>query len=237
MTITNRTAITVWSCLWLALLTLFITPISSTITRVCFLVVIIGLWALPLVIFWKVFIVRLGLCLFALGVIGILLLPGGSGDPAYLRAAYVDALHRYEGVKYVWGGESHHGIDCSGLIRSALIDANLSEGIHSRNPRLLRQALAIWWSDCSARELGLGYGGRTNLVNTYRSINETDLSLINPGDLAVTEDGVHILAYLGNESWIEASPERNRVVIEGLPQPANHWFTTPVRIMRWTQLS
>ena len=39
------------------------------------------------------------------------------------REAFVKAMESFLGVKYVWGGTSHHGVDCSGLIQSAMIEA------------------------------------------------------------------------------------------------------------------
>ena len=65
------------------------------------------------------------------GFLGILLLtglaiaflPGKSVDQTRLRAEYVGALRRYEGDRYVWGGENGRGVDCSGIVRAAWIDS------------------------------------------------------------------------------------------------------------------
>jgi hypothetical protein len=52
----------------------------------------------------------------------------------------------------------------------------------------------------------------------------------------VTANGVHVLAYLGDGMWTEASPERMQVVSETVPQPSNHWFRMPVKVVRWIEL-
>ena len=98
------------------------------------------------------------------------------------------------------------GIDCSGLVRSGLIKANYEQGILTFNPRLIREGFSLWWHDCSAKALGEEYRGRTWLLVSARSINEIDYATIMPGDIAVTEDGIHVLAFLRAKLWIEADP-------------------------------
>ena len=61
-------------------------------------------------------------------------------------------------------------------------------------------------------------------------------SLLIPGDLAVTEDGVHVLAYLGGSEWIEADPQLNGVVRLSAPSE-NPWFGVEVRVVRWRVLN
>ncbi len=53
--------------------------------------------------------------------------------------------------------------------------------------------------------------------------------------MAVTEDGVHILAYLGDKVWIEADPIYKKVIKVSIPETDNPWFNTPVYILRWQQ--
>ena len=114
--------------------------------------------------------------------------------------------------------------------------ANFKQGTATANPRLLREGFFIWWNDCSARDLGSGYQGKTRVVADAESINDLDAGILQTGDLAVTANGVHVLAYLGDGVWTEASPERMQVVAETVPQPANHWFRMPVKIVRWIEL-
>ncbi|MBC8137872.1 MAG: C40 family peptidase, partial [Fibrella sp.] len=127
-----------------------------------------------------------------------LLSPGKLVDGERLRAAYVESLRSLEGTTYVWGGETRLGIDCSGLVRGAMIDANFREGIRTGNPLLLRTAATLWWFDASAKALGENYRGLTASISDAKSLNDADYSTLRPGDIAVTESGVHTLAYLGD---------------------------------------
>ncbi len=63
---------------------------------------------------------------------------------------FVEALRTYEGTTYVWGGETARGIDCSGLIRAALIDTQIRAGRPGA-------ALRLWWRDVAARDLGAAH--------------------------------------------------------------------------------
>ncbi|MEI6178888.1 MAG: hypothetical protein WCS43_18490, partial [Verrucomicrobiota bacterium] len=60
-------------------------------------------------------------------------LPGKKIDPGVLCARYVERLQAYDGTRYVWGGESAVGIDCSGLPRKSLRDALLEQGWRNAN--------------------------------------------------------------------------------------------------------
>ena len=68
------------------------------------------------------------------------------------------------------------------------------------------------------------------------SINRLDHSRILPGDLAVTASGVHIMAYLGSNTWIEADPGAGRVITVLAPCETNAWFLEPMKVMRWSIL-
>jgi cell wall-associated NlpC family hydrolase len=139
-------------------------------------------------------------------------------------------------VTYYWGGESGHGIDCSGLIRRGLIDALFWRGLRTCDAALVRGALDLWWHDCSASNLGEQQGGITAAVLETPSINALDHARISPGDLAVTKNGIHIMAYLGANRWIEADPLAGRVLTVTAPSQENGWFDTPMRIVRWSLL-
>src|ERR1019366_2523827 len=129
----------------------------------------------------------------------------------------------YKGTRHCLGG-------------GGLIEAELKQGLLTANPRLLRLAIYLWWHDCSARQLGEGYLSFTRLLITIPSINQTDPSRFSPADLAVTEDGSHVMAYLGDSRWIEAHPEPGKVIVVKVPSSDNPRFQIPVRILRWKQL-
>lgn len=163
-------------------------------------------------------------------------LPGRDGDPQKLRAAYLRSLRSYEGTHYVWGGENKLGIDCSGLVRAGLIKANFIQGLRNLNPKPIRFAMSLWWHDCSAQALSKQFRNLTKHILSIKSINALNESQIEPGDIAVTANGIHVLAFLGNHEWIEADPNMGKVVIARVPAAKIPWFDEPVNIMRWTQL-
>jgi NlpC/P60 family protein len=168
--------------------------------------------------------------------LGFLLAPGHGHDTEQRRKRYVAALRRYEGTRYVWGGENRFGIDCSGLVRRGLIDANLREGVLTVNPRPVRAAGDLWWHDCSAKALKDGYRNWTRLLFTAPAINDIAPGRLAPGDIAVTSNGVHVLVYLGEDQWMQADPGPGNVVRQSVPVETGRWFETPVHVLRWRQL-
>ena len=68
-----------------------------------------------------------------------------------------------------------------------------------------------------------------------QSINSLATSAIEVGDLAVSANGVHVLAYLGNQEWIQAEPGVLKVIALTAPDE-NIWMKQPVHIMRWTHM-
>lgn len=138
-------------------------------------------------------------------------------------------------------GESYSGMDCSGLVRRALVDVMIRRGLITFNPDQFREGIFLWWNGCSAQELSNGYHGRTIAIGTASSINELDYSLIRPGDLAVTSDGRHVLAYLGEGEWISADPTYEpypslvvmKVSKRKVPVKKNFWFSVPIILVRW----
>jgi hypothetical protein len=223
--------------LWLLALVIFIAvwlyPVSSMATRSAGAVLLCIVWFGLVALAWKRRGLRFGLLGFT-ALCGIFLaLPGRSHpDSASLRAACVAGLRRYEGTRYYWGGESPKGIDCSGLIRRGLIDATFLQGIRTFDPGLVRYSIWLWWHDASARDFGEGHGFTSRLFETP-GINVLDQSRILPGDLAVTTTGIHIMAYLGDNRWIEADPGVGHVVIVSAPSKENGWFRIPMNIVRW----
>lgn len=57
-----------------------------------------------------------------------------------------------------------------------------------------------------------------------------------PGDFAVTSDGVHVMAYIGDQTWLEADPDVKKVIKVKAPSD-NPWFSEPVNVMRWAQFA
>lgn len=154
-----------------------------------------------------------------------------------LRETYVKRLQKFEGTRYVWGGETTAGIDCSGLARSALWNAMLVEGAREVNPKLLGKNLwHFWWRDMSARDILKGRYGYTKVIGHAYKLAGYDNSNLNPGDMAVAQ-GIHVLVYVGKNRWIEANPDEKKVVIRtasaGSKRP---YFNTPVTFVRWKML-
>lgn len=208
-------------------------PISIGILRLFVAIAIPGLWLLTIILTRRV--KWLAFTILALGLsAGIFaLLPGKSIEPVRLQSEYLKQLKKYEGTPYLWGGENGFGIDCSGLVRRALINAHMWLTLTTGNPKALRTGLDLWWHDCSARAMRDQYRDYTFVLFSSPSINTIDNTQLRPSDIAITSDGVHVLAYLGNQQWIQAEPGIARVVTMSIPAD-NAWFTVPVKVMRWT---
>lgn len=224
-----------WLLLWPLTLALVIYPVSNTILRlatvVCFVLLAAGL----VVFNWQHRRLTFAVALVAVAGLAFLFLPGRKAPMIALQQQYLGSLRRYEGVRYVWGGENRFGIDCSGLVRRGLVNALMAESFRTLNPGLLRQGLFLWWNDCSARALGDEHLHLTTTVVDSDSINQIDPARIQPGDFAVTTDGIHVVAFLGGKEWIEADPDARSVLCLSTPS-TNSWFDTPVKVMRWTLL-
>src|SRR5262249_19722705 len=157
--------------------------------RCCLLFALFGLWVGLVFVFWRRKLARLVWLATSVILSVALLLPQRGFSTANLRQNYLQALQSYEGTRYIWGGETTLGIDCSRLVRKGLIDANVRQGILTMNPALLRLAFDLWWHDASAKELSNGYGNRARPVQAGSSINQLNYEIISPGDIAVTSDG------------------------------------------------
>lgn len=167
----------------------------------------------------------------------MLMLPGRAIDRGELRASYLENLRSYEGADYVWGGESGWGIDCSGLPRRALRDAVLGYGLRYFNGEATRMYAEQWWFDTSAEALGRGYRGFTTSLGVGGTIASMSYESLLPGDLAVTQSGVHVMVYLGAELWIQADPLSGSVITMNGRTGDSGWFQSPVTMHRWKVLT
>lgn len=160
---------------------------------------------------------------------------GRQPDTQMLREAYVRHLGSFTGTRFVWGGETSYGIDCSGLARTALWQAMLERGIREANPRLLGPSLwKFWWQDVSASALSRGVYGYTEVIGHAPKLAGYDTSGLRAGDVAVVSE-THVLIYYGNGKWIEASPDDRKVVINAAPADSKRgWFNGGyTTLIRW----
>jgi hypothetical protein len=231
-----KTGLTLWLLMAAGVVIAALIPFRYTVIRFALVAGIVAVWGGALVLFWRLWPVRLLALLTALVPVVLLFLPERPHDRTELRTAYLSALKSYQGTPYVWGGETRSGIDCSGLVRQALTDAALSEGFRTGNGNLLREGARFWWHDCSAKAIGEGYRGYSRRLMEARSLNEADYSRIQPGDVAVTANGTHILAYLGKKTWIQADPKAWKVVTTTAPTD-DGWFIQDATLLRWRLLS
>jgi NlpC/P60 family len=234
--ISRRQIYLLWCLALFLLIVLTIQPISYSVMRMTIALLVAAIWLGIIYLWWRRVAVRIGAFASAVIIAVFLLLPGRPIDVEALRSAYINSLRTYTGTKYVWGGENRLGIDCSGLVRQGLIQANFQQGIATVNPGLARQGMAMWWFDLSALALRDGERGWTTRLFRAASINEIDRQQLLAGDLAATVDGQHILAYIGQNQWIEADPGYHKVMVEMVPDSDNFWFRVPVYVLRWHQL-
>lgn len=227
-----------WSILSLLVLAVHWYPVRFGTLRLFLVVAVLILWCGAVCLLWKYKIAKRVLLVASVLFAVFLLSPSHSSNPQSLQQEYVRALKSYDGTPYVWGGESKRGIDCSGLMRCALIDANVKQGFTNVNPAAIREGFSLWWNDCSAKALKEEYQGKTRFLFAASNLNHVNYSAMQPGDIAVTSSGVHVLAYIGNQTWIEADPNaiQGDCVIQVKTPTRNAWFNQPVHIMRWRQL-
>lgn len=235
----RRNAVLSW---WLALLGLagmILYPVSSGATRGAGAVLAAILTVGLLVLWWRYRVLRWALLVVCLSAGVFVVLPGRirDSDRLALRLETVRALERYRGVRYRLGGENFLGIDCSGLVRRGAIDAMALYGIRTANPLIVRKAFALWWHGISVEALGKGASGLAEKLFTVKGIAGMDDSKLHPGDFAVSESGMHALAYLGNHQWIEADPSDGEVTeVSAKGGGLNPWFYHGVVILRWRHL-
>ena len=227
--------ITGWVILAAILMVVFLVPFSNRTTRLAAALLIPALWLGGIALLGRRSLIARLLTVATALLMLFLAWPGRPWNIEALQKTYLRSLRQYEGVEYIWGGESVRGIDCSGLIRRGMIDSQLQLGARSLNPRLIRMGLATWWHDCTAKALRDHYRGIMRDVTEAAGINSIPESMLQAGDVAITQDGVHILAYLGDASWIQADPGSREVVVLRTPAD-NPWFGKPVKVMRWKLL-
>jgi hypothetical protein len=222
---------------WIGILTLlvWVYPVAYRTTRLLTVLGVALLWAGALFLWWRKRIVTVPLLAMTLLGLGLVSLPARPVQTEALARDYCGGLRFFRGVRYIWGGEGLLGIDCSGLVRQGLIWGQFRHGLRTVNGGPIRNALWLWWNDCSARDLRDGFGGLTRECSRAKSVVEADDGRLRPGDLAVTANGVHVMAYLGNQTWIEADPVIGKVQEITFPTD-NPWFREPVVLVRWRWL-
>lgn len=192
----------------------------------------------------RIRIIFLILLLLSTVALSVKQLAGGSEiDRLSLRSSYTQRLNSYLGVRYSWGGETRLGIDCSGLARTALVDAMLAQGWYEGNARTIWPvAWRLWWRDTSASGmLNESYGytrriGHADELSEPGSIRMDQGMSLQAGDLAVTDGGAHVMIYKGDGRWIEANPDDGRVVENSAAKSSRAYFSMPVTILRWWML-
>ncbi len=152
-----------------------------------------------------------------------------------LRTRYVDRLENFLGDPYMSGGETHRGIDGSGLARAALWQAMIIEGLHELNPYLIGPTFwSFWWNDISVSDIRHSRHGYTKVIGEAERLAGYDYLLIEPGDMAITKDDNHILIHTGQGYWIEASKNTGKVVENrAVTASMRPNFNKPVYLVRW----
>lgn len=235
-----------WLIALIVLIAFMLYPVRSTLTRTWIVGSVLAIYPLTIWLAARTCLLRLGLLIVPFLVILLICVwPSRPVSKADLRASYLTALRSFDGCRYVWGGETHLGVDCSGLPRAALIKALSHHGWRNLNPGLLRQAAWLWWHDASALEMESGYRGQMLKLGHTPNLHDDSqkvLANLQPGDLAIVGQGSHVLCYLGDQSWIEADPITLHVRIWDHPsQPTTSpeifpWLDAPAELIRWQSL-
>lgn len=214
----------------------FFHPLHSSVTKLAMLGSIGICWMCSLILLRKYYVYRTILIVLPILACIPFLLPSRAIDATELRANYLQALTRYEGSTYYWGGENKRGIDCSGLPRRSLRDALLRYGIAHANGKAFRLAAEQWYYDTSAKALGEGYRSFTKNLAIEGTVQSIEPSTLQAGDLAVTKSGIHTMVYLGEGKWIQADPGIGAVATLHGRNDQNTWFDAPITMHRWSIL-
>ncbi len=228
---------TLFSILLITFIILVNFPINRNIIKISIILMGIALYIYSIYILWKKRPLRYLIIGIAPVIIFISMLSGPPVSGENLTNTYIDCLKKYEGTTYLWGGENRFGIDCSGLVRKGLMDAYTKVGFSNFSPQYFRKALYLWFYDSSAQALRDGYRNYTTTIIKDITLNSLDHSMLRLGDIMVTEDGVHTMAYIGNSQWIQADPGKHKVIIESAPSSSNTWYNARARIVRWNVLN
>lgn len=220
----------------IATIALFVNPINRKSTNLLLIATLIFLWAYILFLSWKNKVLKLTLILLPIILFSLLSLNGPVIDKEVIRPEYVKSLKKYNGTKYLWGGETSLGIDCSGLVRRGLIDTYIRLGIFYTSPQYIRKGIYLWFNDLSAEALGNEYNGSTLRILSDQTLNNADYGKIIEGDIMVTASGVHTMVYIGNQEWIQADPSKHKVIISKAPNENNNWYKVQSNILRWRDL-
>jgi hypothetical protein len=213
-------------------------PLRITLIRLGIIALGAIAWFGFLFLEWRRVWLRITIAALTLLLAGLILLPSHSRiDPVELRRIYVQQLRNYDKTIYVYGGETRLGIDCSGLVRAAMVQALRNYGIKAHDSTTLRSSFHLWWFDSSATDLGKAHSRDTIQIGNGDFAKLSDHETILPGDLAVTESGSHVLAYLGDETWIEAEPSVGRTHIFTLSGQFAPLAGEQVRFVRWRWLT
>lgn len=212
-------------------------PVHSTALKLAFLGCLLAAWAGLTLLVWKYKPLRACSLILPLLLAIPFLLPGTRIDPDALRKDYVRRMAAFEGTCYFWGGENSRGIDCSGLPRRAFRDALLAYGLRYMNGHAFRGYLEQWWYDASAKALAKGYRGYTTPLGITGTIRGMPYDYLLPGDLAITANGIHVLAYAGDGKWIQADPGIGAVATQDGRTSENGWFDSKVTTHRWNLLA
>jgi len=214
-----------------------INPINSTVLNLAFLLCTVAAWSGSIVLAWNWKPLRIALMIVPVLLAIPFSLPGSAIQESELRDDYVRGMTKLENTKYIWGGESSRGIDCSGLPRRAFRGALIAYGFRHADGGAFRAYLEQWWFDASAKALSEGYRNYTSPIGDKTTIREMNEQYLLPGDLAVTTSGIHVIAYAGEGKWIQADPGIGSVATLNGKTDHNQWFKVPVTLHRWRILS
>ena len=90
--------------------------------------------------------------------------------------------------------------------------------------------------DASASALASGYKDYLTPLEIKGTVADAPENKLSPGDLAITEDGTHVMVFLEKGTWISADPSQGKVVVEKPFVSRNPWFNAKVRFFVWSVL-